>query len=203
MRVCPLVDNSLVQSFYYIISSKTLVNALRLVQTCKDWALKRNVTEKFWACVNYAFLGPVLLLLWKMDANYESFCARLNKPYRQKTQYFRLFVKVSSILTAAAASVAPFTFLISFGATWRILPSFNFAKPKPLNQRKTFLLMKSWDFLLETNIIWGATKKRKMVGQRMIIEKRTCSILLPCPIHGMLDSRKTSWDGQANKKKHY
>ena len=34
----------------------------------------------------------------------------------------------------------------------------------------------------------------------MIIEQTTRSILPPCPTHGMWGSRKTSWDGPANKK---
>ena len=40
-----------------------------------------------------------------------------------------------------------------------------------------------------------------MASLSMIIEQCTRSILPPCPIHGMWDSRKTSWDGPANKKK--
>ena len=34
----------------------------------------------------------------------------------------------------------------------------------------------------------------------MIVEQRTRSILPPCPIHVVWGSRKTSWDGQDNKK---
>ena len=44
-------------------------------------------------------------------------------------------------------------------------------------------------------------EKPKMAVISMIIEQWTRSILPPCPIYGMWGSRKTSWDGPANKKK--